>query len=160
MHRLTLLMTAALALALGACAGGVSYSQVEAQLPALAADRGRIYIYTPPRNFALNFQPEVLVAGASVGQSHSGTFLVVDRRAGEYRIEAAKQASFSAFSGQLSSVPANIFLAAGSKLYVRMQIEDEQLALRAESVAVPAEDGQRALRELSYRGGNALPTSD
>ena len=62
--------------------------------------------------------------------------------------------------GQLSSVPANLFLAAGSKLYVRMQIEDEELALRAESVAVPAEDGQRALRELSYRGGNALPAGN
>lgn len=160
MRKHSLVITGALALVLGACAAGISYSKVEAQLPALAGDQGRIYIYTPIRNFALNFQPEVLVNGASVGQSHSGTFLVVDQSAGEYRIEAAKQASFSAFSGQLSSVPANIFLAAGSNAYVRMRVENEQLALRAESIAVNAGDGQRDLRELSYRGGNALPSGN
>lgn len=152
-------ITLALALILGGCASGMSYSKVEAELPALREDQGRIYIYTPIRNFALNFQPEVLVNRTSVGSSHSGTFLVVDKPAGEYQIVADKQASFSAFSGQQKSIPASVYLEAGSSAYVRMQIENEELAIRAAAIPVSPEDGQREVQRLSYRGGNAVPGS-
>ena len=156
MHQSISLLGAVLALLSGACAGGIGYPKIEAQLPALEDNQGRIYIYTPVRGFAHNFQPQVLVDGEAVGESRSGTFLVVDRPAGEYRVEAAKQASFAAFAGQLNSVPANIFLAAGTTAYVRIQVENDQLALRAESISEDSQSGQRNLRTLTYLGGDAL----
>jgi len=62
--------------------GKDGFDQVEARLPELAADSGRIYIYTPIRHLTLDFVPKVLVNGKSVGHSLSGTFLVVDEPAG------------------------------------------------------------------------------
>ena len=159
-EKLLALAGTVLALLGGACAGGISYAKIQTQLPALAANQGRIYVYTPVRGFAHNFQPQVLVNGEDVGQSRSGSFLVLNRPAGTYRIEAAKQASFSAFSGQQPSVPANIYLAAGSRAYIHMQVENEELALRAVAISEDPADAERDLRELRYLGGNALPQKD
>ena len=146
-----------LALLLSACASGSGYAKIEDQLPTLTGNQSRIYIYTPVRDFALNFQPQILVNREAVGVSRPGTFLVVDRPSGDYSLEADKQATFAAFGGELNSVAASIYLAPGTTAYVRMQVDDDGLALRAESISEDSENGQHDLRNLTYQGGNALP---
>lgn len=157
MHQSKPVVGTLLALLISACAGGGGYAKIEEQLPALTGNQGRIYIYTPVRDFARNFQPPVLVNREVVGVSRPGTFLVVDRPAGEYSVEAGEQASFAAFGGELKSVPASIYLTSGTTTYMRIQVENDELALRARSISENSENGQRELRTLTYQGGNALP---
>lgn len=139
------------------CASQPSYQKIQAELPALSGDAGRIYIYTPIRDTFLDFVPEVLVNGKSVGMSRSGTFLVLDRPPGEYTIEAAQEASFAAFGNQKASVPARISLKKGETAYVRLHMLSNELFAQVKSIPEDAAAGQLELRTLSYQGGNAMP---
>lgn len=143
-----------------ACASGTPYSKVEAELPPLAAGQARLYIFTPARGFALSFRPPVLVDGEPVGHSRAGSFLVVDRPAGEVTVTADKQASFSSFGGQLHSVPARVSLSAGANAYVEMEVESTGVALRVMAVTLDPAGGQDAIRRLTYAGGNVSPEQD
>jgi len=143
-----------------ACASGPSFSQAEAELPVLAAGQGRIYLYTPGRSFALSFRPPVLVDGEPMGHSRAGSFLVVDRPAGKYTVEAGKQASFSNFSGQLHSVPATVSVSAGESAYVAMEVENTGFALRVAAITIDPANGPDAVRHLTYAGGNVPLSQD
>lgn len=155
MHQFIFLIVAVLTGLSGACASSTSSVKLKAELPALATDEGRIYIYTPFRDFARNFQPRVLVNGKSIGHSRPGTFLVLDQPSGEYTIEAAKEASFADFSGQLESIPVHIFLAPFETTYIRMQVDNAGFALHVSSIAEDAKNGRRDISTLTYQGGNA-----
>ncbi|MFP6640456.1 MAG: DUF2846 domain-containing protein [Myxococcota bacterium] len=142
------------------CASETSYQKMQAELPALSSDNGRIYIYTRIRADFLDFSPNVLVNGEPVGQSRSGTFLVVDRRPGSYTIEAAKEASFSAFGGQMKSEPARISLVAGQSAYVRLHVVNSEYFVQVKAILEDPAAAHLELSTLSYEGGNALPAGN
>ena len=137
--------------------GKNGFDQVEARLPELASDSGRIYIYTPIRHLTLDFVPKVLVNGTSVGRSLSGTFLVVDEPAGEYTVDVADEKSFSNSGGQIKSEPATISLKAGETRYVRLHAINSDYFIQMKSIPEDAKNGQRDLKILSFNGGNVLP---
>ena len=137
--------------------GKDGFDQVEARLPALKGDMGRIYIYTPIRHLTLDFVPKVLVNGDSVGRSLSGTFLVVDEPAGDYTVDVANEASFSNSGGQIKSEPATVSLKAGETRYVRLHAINSDYFIQMKSIPEDAKNGQRDLKILSFNGGNVLP---
>ena len=141
-----------------ACAGaGNRYADVEARLPAPAAGQGRMFIYTPGRGFALSFRPSVLVDGQPAGHSREGSFLVVDRPAGEYTVEVGRQGSFANFSGQLASTPARVTLRAGKRVYLEVQVVTAGPALQANVIPVHGPGGRNGIVDLAYEGGNVSP---
>ncbi len=157
MPKFRVLMSLLILLLAAGCASQPSYQKIQAELPALSADEGRIYIYTPIRDFFMNFVPEVLVSGESVGLSRSGTFLVVDRPPGADTIDAAEAASFSAFGNQKASEAARISLKAGETVYVRLHVVNGEFFVQVKSIPEDAAAGQLELSTLSYQGGNAVP---
>ena len=150
----TLYASLCFALVVFGCASTKLYSEVQAQLPAPAPGEGRLFLFTPGRNFALSFHPTILVNGDSIGRTTAGSFLVIDRPAGEYTIEADKQASFASFSGQLQSVPTSVTLTAGERTYVELEVQNLGFALRVATTALDPSKAQTAIRLLRYDGGN------
>jgi hypothetical protein len=146
--------TLCLALVSVGCASTPLYSEVQAQLPAPAPGHGRLFLFTPGRNFALSFHPTILVNGEAAGRSNAGSFLVIDRPAGEYTIEADKQASFASFSGQLQSVPTSVRLTAGEPTYVEIEVENMGFAVRVAATSLDPTNAQKAIRHLRYDGGD------
>ena len=98
-------------LALGACATGKPYAEAAADIPPLAADAGRIFVY---RTAVLGaaVQPSVRLNDAVVGTAVPGGFFVVDRPAGDYRISTATEVTRTL----------SMTLAPGQVRYVRLNV--------------------------------------
>ena len=142
-----------------ACAGSGSngFTEVKERLPEMGSKGGRIYIYTPIRNFFLDFVPPVLVNGKKVGVSRSGSFLVVDEPAGQYTVTVGDEKIFSDSGGQIKSEPATISLEAGETAYIRFYAVNSEYFIQMKSIPEDAENGERDLKTLSYQGGNVKP---
>ena len=144
-----------------ACAGADErYTEVLSRLPALEAGQGRMFIYTRGRGFAMSFRPSVLVDGKAVGQSREGTFLVVDRSAGEHTVEVGQQGTFANFAGQLASAPARVTLLAGEPSYIEIEVVNAGPTLQAKVVPMQGPGGRDGIGGLAYAGGNVSPAQN
>jgi len=71
----------------GCGATGPRYSEIEAKLPPLDKEQGRVFFYRPSIIGAA-IQPDVRLDGQVVGVSQPNSFFFVDRPAGEYKASA------------------------------------------------------------------------
>ena len=96
-------------LVLAACASGPQFSQMQADLRAVSADQGRIFIY---RSTALGaaIQPSVKVNGDVVGSAVPRGFFYVDRPPGDYEITTTTEVTRTL----------SLKLEAGQTRYVRL----------------------------------------
>lgn len=130
------------AVTLNGCASGPSMSQMQSSLPALAGDKGRIFIY---RTSVLGaaIQPEVRVNGDVVGSAKPKGFMVVDRPAGQYQISSSTEVTRTL----------SLTLAPGQTRYVRLGVSMGFFAGHVYPELVEATEGARDLESCSFIGG-------
>jgi uncharacterized protein (DUF2141 family) len=140
-RRVSVVLAVTSALALGACASGPTYSEMQTSIPSLAADKGRILIYrTTVAGFAI--QPDVRVNGEVVGSAAPQGFFYVDRPAGSYTIAATTEVERSL----------SLTLAAGQTRYVRLAISIGLLAGHVSPELVDDAEGAKDISTLHYAG--------
>jgi hypothetical protein len=100
------------ALLLGACAGHMSYSEMNALMPVKPADKGRIFFYRPSPFIGNLITPPIELNGKPVGVSNPGTFFYVDSDPGTYQVAC----------GNGDQSQASFTLAAGEDVYVRTKV--------------------------------------
>ena len=79
---------------LAGCATGPVYTEMKSTIPALAADKGRVYFYRPSTVGAA-MTPTVTLNGKSVGTSKSHGFFYVDVAPGDYKVTIDSDATFT-----------------------------------------------------------------
>jgi hypothetical protein len=139
---LRLCSAAALVALLTACASGPKMAEVRSDIPALAADKGRIYFYRSSNPFAAAIQPSIVLNGAVVGDSQPGGFFFVDRAPGSVEVamstEVEKKLSFT--------------LERGDVRYVRSGVGLGVVVLRVFPELVDNATGEKEIQDLSYTG--------
>jgi hypothetical protein len=85
-----LILAAALALA-GCATTGPRFSEIEARIPAVPADDGRIYFYRKSIFFGDGLRPPVKLNGQDVGRPVPNGFFFVDRPAGDYVVSTSTE---------------------------------------------------------------------
>lgn len=138
---LFVVVTAIMALALGACASGPTYSSMQGSIPSLAADKGRIFIYRTAVIGAA-VQPDVRVNGEVVGSAVPQGFFYVDRPAGNYTITTATEVERSL----------SVTLAQGQMRYVRLAISLGLFAGHVSPELVDDAEGAKDISDLHYTG--------
>jgi hypothetical protein len=86
-----LLLTLLATLALAGCATGPRLREIEASIPPLPADQGRIYFYRKAVFFGDGLQPPIMLNGEQVGKPVPGGFFFVDRPAGSYLVSTSTE---------------------------------------------------------------------
>lgn len=93
------------------CAGGLSYEEAKASMPAIPKGHGRVLVYRTSV-IGMAIKPEVKIDGNVVGTSVAKGFLYSDQKPGSHTVsiktEATKEGSVSVKSGELSFVRSNI----------------------------------------------------
>ena len=89
--RRLLLLTLVATLALAGCATGPRLREIEARMPPLPAEQGRIYFYRKAVFFGDGLQPAVMLNGEQVGKSVPDGFFFVDRSAGSYVVSTSTE---------------------------------------------------------------------
>ena len=74
------------------CASGPAYSEMANTIPALPADKGRIYLFRPSA-FGAAIQPAIRLDGVEVGTAKSHGFIYVDAAPGSHFIETTTEVS-------------------------------------------------------------------
>src|SRR5438270_464195 len=74
------------------CASGPGYSEMANTIPAVPADKGRIYVYRPSMLGAA-IQPAVRLDGVEVGTAKSHGFFYVDTAPGSHFLETTTEVS-------------------------------------------------------------------
>ncbi|MBK1979679.1 DUF2846 domain-containing protein [Achromobacter xylosoxidans] len=135
--RMLVMLTTALLLA--GCAGP-RYGEIAAQIPAIEAGNGRIYVYQPAQADGPSAaEPPILVDGRKVGRSKPGRFFFVDRPAGAHTLATAHDKR----AGR-AELP--VPLEAGQTRYVRTDIVSGTQVLRLEDSAETAQQDMSGLR--------------
>jgi len=113
MYSRKLLMIGAIALLTGcASSSGGRYADVNAVVPKLSPDRGRVYFYRSASVVGAAIQPDIKLNGETVGRAVPGGFFFIDRPKGSYEASTATEVeTMLAFT-----------LAAGETKYIRTSI--------------------------------------
>jgi hypothetical protein len=131
-----------LAITLGGCASGIKHKDMEASIPTLQTDEGRIYFMRSASMFGAALQPSIRLDGIEVGTSKPGGFFYVDSRPGNHEVmcatEVEKKLTFTLDKGEIK--------------YVRTSIGLGVIAGRVTPELVSREEAQKELPELSYTG--------
>ncbi len=141
--RFVLLSLLAASALFSGCGTGPKFSEMKSTLPALAADKGRIYIYRDSVMGAA-IQPDVRVNDEVVGSAKPKGFFVVDRPAGEYKISSSTEVTRTL----------SLTLANGQTRYVRLGISMGFMVGHVYPELVEPAMGAKALEACSYTGAN------
>ena len=119
---------AVILLGLGACANGPTLRESRAQIPPVAADRGRIYFYRTSSPFGSVIHPSVRLDGDVVGDSIPNGVFFCDVAPGHHtasvQSEVEKSADLDVAAGQSAYVKMDSDFPSGMGwLYARVQIE-------------------------------------
>jgi hypothetical protein len=137
-----ILAAAFITMLVSACASGPKYTEVQSSIPAISADKGRIYFYRSGNIFGSGIQPSVMLNGVKVGDSVPGGFFFVDRDPGNYEVllstEVDRKATFT--------------LARGQQQHVRMSVTLGAIVYRVYPELVDGPTALGELRDLSYIG--------
>jgi len=136
-----IVVAAFIALALGACASGPTYSSMQTAIPNVASDKGRIFIYRTAV-VGLAIQPDVRVNGEVVGSAAPQGFFYVDRPAGNYTIAATTEVERSL----------SVTLAPGQTRYVRLAFSIGLFAGHVSPELVDDAEGAKDIVGLHYTG--------
>jgi hypothetical protein len=90
-QRVVLGLAVAITLALGACATGPKFTEMQSAIPPLAADQGRIFFHRT-NGAGMAMQPTVVVNGVAVGSAVPGSFFFIDRPPTTYVVSATTEA--------------------------------------------------------------------
>ncbi len=127
---------------LSGCATGPKFSEVKDTLPALAPDKGRLYVYrTAVMGAAV--QPDVRVSGDVVGSAKPKGFFIVDRPAGEYKVSSSTEVTRTL----------SLTLAAGQTRYVRLNLAMGFFVGHVFPELVENAVGEKEIAGCSYIGG-------
>jgi hypothetical protein len=140
---------------LSACAGGgapagPTFAQVAAQVPAVPADRARIYFYRAYEPYESLARPDITLNGKVAGVSEPGGVFYRDVPPGEYRVAVSHDALYPHEDKTLS-------LAAGSTAFVKIEsLRSNESAQEADDpntfvvAVVDAADAQREIGSKQY----------
>ena len=136
------MLAASFTLLLAACASGPKHKEIQASIPALGADQGRIYFYRSANIFGSGIQPSVMLNGDKVGESVPGGFFFIDRAPGNYEVllstEVDRKLTFT--------------LSRGQEQYVRMSVGLGAIIYRVHPELVDAATAKTEIVDLSYTG--------
>jgi hypothetical protein len=127
--------------ALTGCASGPTFVEMEAQMPALRADTGRIYVLRDG-TLGLAVQPDVRIDGVVVGTAKPNGFFYVDRPAGTCTITARTE----------SEAKLVVSFSPGETKYVRFSIGFGIVVGRPHLDLMDASEGRSVLRDLHFAG--------
>ena len=123
------------------CASGPSFQKIEKEIPALAADQGRIFFFQSAEYSGSGGGHEVRLNGFYVGKATPGGFFFVDRHAGKYMVHCASETL-------------RFTLEAGETKYIELVptvYGDNPLGVRI--VPISHVEGEAMIRKLFYAGG-------
>lgn len=127
-------------LALTSCAArGPRYVELRDQLGGPAEGRGWIYVYRDKERGPMQ-RPKLLLNGRSLGKSHLGSFTILDRPPGTYRLTVESEGKKSLM----------IELEAGQTRFVRLEVERGLFFGRFHPRFVSEPTARRELRELVF----------
>jgi hypothetical protein len=145
-RHLSLVVVLTLGLALGACATGPKFTELESTFPTLEPSLGRIFIYRTAILGAA-VQPSVKLNGEVVGSAVPNGFFFVDRSPGDYTVSTTTEVERSAMLG----------LRAGEMQYVRLNIGMGFFVGRVTPELIHPETGAEEIKKLSFSGGPLKP---
>lgn len=123
------------------CASGPGYAQMANTIPAVPADKGRIYFYRPSALGAA-IQPAVKLDGTEVGTAKSHGFFYVDAAPGSHQVETSTEVT-----RRLSFV-----LDKGQTRYVKLSISMGFAVGHVYPELVEDAAGQKDVAECKYTG--------
>lgn len=126
----------------GCAASGPSHKEVEAKMPALKADQGRVFFYRPASIVGGALNPDIKLDGVVVGESKQGGFFYVDTAAGKHEASTSTEAT-----NNLSFV-----LDKGEIKYVRTKVNVGIMAGRVIPELVGPEEAKKEIAETAYTG--------
>ncbi|GGC68882.1 hypothetical protein GCM10011396_14840 [Undibacterium terreum] len=131
-----------IAIALTGCASGVKHKDMESSIPALQADKGRIYFFRSSSMFGAAIQPSITLDGQKVGDSKPGGFFFVDSNIGNHEVatstEVEKKLTFTLEKGEVK--------------YVKTSPSFGIMVGRIIPELANAEEAKKELPDLSYTG--------
>lgn len=140
--KLPLLVLLALSAFFAGCASGPSYSDYQGSIPAVAADKGRIYFYrTAVMGAAI--QPAVKVNGVKVGSAKPNGFFYYDVVPGEYAVETTTEVKRKL----------TLTMEKGQTRYVRLGISLGFLAGHVYPELVDTDVGAKEIASCKYAPG-------
>ena len=143
--RLIKLIIIGLTIALTGCASGVKYKDMASSIPALQAEKGRIYFFRSASMLGAALQPSIMLDGVQVGESKPGGFFFIDRTAGNHEVttatEVEKKLTFTLDKGEVKYVKTSV----GLGFFVGRVIPE----------LANAADAKKELVDLSYTGSEA-----
>jgi hypothetical protein len=93
------------------CAGGASYEEAKASMPAIPKGHGRVLVYRTSV-LGMAVKPDVKIDGNVIGTSEAKGFLYSDQKAGSHTVsiktEVTKEGSVSVKPGELSFVRSSV----------------------------------------------------
>ena len=122
---------------LGGCATGMLYDEAAQTIPALASDKGRVYIYRTTV-FGTAIQPAVKVNGREEGKAKPGGFFIVDLEPGTHSVSTTKETQIT------------LNLAANQEVYVRLEMRMGVFVGTVQPVLVDNSVGESEIRKTRY----------
>lgn len=126
----------------GCAPKGLKHAEMQAAMPALKAQEGRIYFYRKATLGGTAIRPAIQLNGITVGSSIPGGFFFVDREAGNYEAhtstEVERKLTFT--------------LASGETKYIRTFPSFGVLVGRINFELVNAPEAEAELTPLKYTG--------
>ncbi|TCS36794.1 uncharacterized protein DUF2846 [Paucimonas lemoignei] len=136
------MLVLSLAVVLTGCASGVKHKDMQASIPALKADQGRIYFYRSASMLGAALQPDINLDGKVVGESKPGGFFFVDTNVGNHEVatstEVEKKLTFTLDKGEVK--------------YVKTSPSFGVMVGRIVPELVNAAEAQNEISDLSYTG--------
>lgn len=136
------LVVIALAALTGCAATGPSHKDVQASIPVLKADQGRVYFYRNASMLGAALTPDIKLDGKTVGESKQGGFFYVDAAAGSHEASTSTEVS-----NKLSFV-----LDKGEVKYVRTKVSMGVLAGHVIPELVGQDEAKKEIGETKYTG--------
>ena len=127
---------------LAGCASGSKLAEIQADMPRLKPDEGRIFFYRAASMSGSVSRPPVLLNGAAVGETIPGGFFFVDRPRGPVEVSILNEVETKfAFT-----------LEPGQTRYVRISVRTGIAFPRVTPELVDNETGAREIQDSSYTG--------
>ena len=137
------LAVAGLVMVLTGCAAtGPKFVEMEASVPKLNGDQGRVYFYRGTSMLGSALTPAIKLDGKAVGESKRGGYFFVDAGAGSHEASTSTEATNKV----------TFVLDKGEIKYIRTSVSMGFMAGHVVPELVSAEEAKKELAELSYTG--------
>lgn len=137
---------AVLMVAVAGCATGPRFNEVQATIPAVAAEQGRIFFYRASGMAGAAIQPEIRLNGDVVGRSQPGSFFFVDRDPGSMRVSTETEVENAI----------EFVMGAGETRYVETSVSMGLLVGRVTPRLIDPAQGALDVQSLVYVGSQTL----